>query len=158
MSSPRGAVLKFLTILRRKSSLACRILPFTRLFMRGKSARKGSKRPLNGIFMLSTALRPPFWDALTSCKAGALPSKYGSDAKRQGGFGEMHGFSKNVARNLSFPYRKKVDFFTRACYDIAIKCKKGPWPLFCSRPGTDVLCSPAGSRGKYTCRRTFYET
>ena len=46
----------------------------------------------------------------------------------------------------------------RACYDIAVKCKKGPWPLFCSRPGTDVLCSPAGSRGKYTCRRTFYET
>ena len=46
-----------------------------------------------------------------------------------------------------------VDFFTRACYDIAIKCKKGPWPLFCSRPGTDVLCSPAGSRGKYTLYR-----
>lgn len=134
MSSPRGAVLKFLTILRRKSSLTCRILPFARLFMRGKSARKGTRRPLNGIFMLSAA----------------LPSKYGSDAKRQDGFGEMHGFSKNVARNLSFPYRKKVDFFTRACYDIAIKCKKGPWPLFCSRPGTDVLCSPAGSRGEYT--------
>ena len=46
-----------------------------------------------------------------------------------------------------------VDFFTRACYDIAIKCKKGPWPLFCSRPGTDVLCSPAGSRGEYTLYR-----
>ena len=46
-----------------------------------------------------------------------------------------------------------VDFFTRTCYDIAVKCKKGPWPLFCSRPGTDVLCSPAGSRGKYTLYR-----
>ena len=148
MSSPRGTVLKFLTILRRKSSPACRILPFTRLFMRGKSARKGSKRPLNRIFMLSAALRPPFWDALTSCRAGALPSKYSSGAKRQGDFGEMHGFSKNVARNLSFPYRKMVDFFTRTCYDIAVKCKKGPWPLFCSRPGTDVLCSPRGEPRK----------
>ena len=39
MSSPRGAVLKFLTILRRKSSLTCRILLFTRLFMRGKSTK-----------------------------------------------------------------------------------------------------------------------
>ena len=37
-----------------------------------------------------------------------------------------------------------VDFFTRACYDIAVKCKKGPWPLFCSRPGTDMLCSTRG--------------
>ena len=59
MSSPRGAVLKFLTILRRKSSPACRILPFARLFMRGKSVRKGTRRPLNGIFMLSAALRVP---------------------------------------------------------------------------------------------------
>ena len=148
MSSPRGAVLKFLTILRRKSSRPCRILPFTRLFIRGKSARKGSKRSLNGIFMLSAALRPPFQDALTQRKANALSSKSDSDAKRKSDFGEMHGLSKNVARNVSFFYRKMVEFFTRACYDIAVKCKKGPWPLFCSRPGTDVLCSPAESRGE----------
>ena len=150
MSSPRGTVLKFLTILRPKSPRPCRILPFTRLFMRGKSVRKGTRRPLNGIFMLSAARRPPFWDALTSRKADALSSKSDSGAKRESDFGEMHGFSKNIARNLSFFYREMVDFFTRACYDIAVKCKKGPWPLFCSRPGTDVLCSPAGSRGEYT--------
>ena len=32
-------------------------LPFARLFMRGKSVRKGQERLLNGIFILSTARR-----------------------------------------------------------------------------------------------------